>query len=61
MDFTKCHAIAIFKLKLDVGHMADVPLLFDTPLMLSLDDANDIKVSKLMIDLWTSFASSGSA
>jgi Carboxylesterase family len=43
-----------------VCHADELLVMFSNNLLPPLVDADDIKVSKMLVDLWTSFSSKGS-
>ncbi len=42
-----------------VSHFEEIMLMFTSNLIPPMTDANDIKASKMLLDLWTSFAANG--
>jgi hypothetical protein len=41
------------------SHGDELLLMFNSKMIAPMTDPNDIKVSKMLLDLWTSFASNG--
>jgi hypothetical protein len=42
-----------------VGHADELGYLFNSNIVPSLSSSEDLKVSKILLDLWTSFAKNG--
>ena len=49
----------VFKLFIGVCHGDELFMLFTSNLTPPITETNDLKVSNLLVDLWTSFATDG--